>query len=348
MLASIEIIQLRKDEHLQICIENDVEYSIRTTGFENLVLSQQSLPEVDFTNIDLTCEIAGKKLYAPIIISAMTGGTDYGHYINRNLAAAAQELGVAMVTGSQRIAIEYPQFASFFQIRDIAPDILLFGNLGVVQLNSGYGINECQQAVDMIGADGLTLHLNVLQELIQPGGNTNFKGLYQKLRELVERVNFPIIVKEVGFGLSKQTIESLVDINIMGIDVAGAGGTSWIKIENLRREATLPKEVLLTLESLAISTYDSLQIAVARKRDKLVIASGGIRTGVDAVKALIIGADLVGMALPLLKPATESAAAVKRFLENFIWEMKVAMCSLGVETLKDLKKVGFNEVGGKI
>jgi len=225
----------RKQQHLDICLYKDVRSAL-TTGLERYRLVHQALPEMALADVDTRTEFLGHPLNAPILISSMTGGAERAYDINRRLAAAAQELGLAMGVGSQRVGIEDPSQMESFAVRDIAPDILLFANLGAVQLNYGYGVKECRATVESIGADALILHINPLQEAVQPGGDTDYGDLAAKIAAICHELPYPVIVKEVGWGLSRAAARQLRRAGVAALDVAGAGGTSWSEVERYRAE----------------------------------------------------------------------------------------------------------------
>lgn len=330
----------RKQDHLEICLTKPVE--VGSSGFENYHFTHNALPEVDFAKIDTSVKFLGKKLSAPILISSMTGGTDQGGLINRNLAKAAQKVGVAIAVGSQRIAIEQSSnrtIVETFQVRKWAPDILLFANLGAVQLNYGFGIKECQKAVEIIEADALILHLNPLQEAIQPEGNTNFAGLLLKIERICKALSVPVIVKEVGCGISEETAQKLFNAGVKIIDTAGWGGTNWAVIEGLRQtQAKVEADLGETFSCWGIPTAESI-IQCRRVKSLRIIGSGGIRNGIEIAKAIALGANLVGLALPLLKPAIKSEKTVEEKLLQLIKELKITMFCLGKENIKELNKV---------
>lgn len=326
----------RKRKHVEVCLSAQVEYATRTTGFELYDLPYRALPETDLARIDTGTSFLGKRLSAPLLIGAMTGGAELSKHINRNLALAAQRLGIGLMLGSQRVMLEHPEAAASFDVRNHAPDILLIGNLGVAQLNKGYGAADLRRAVKSIGADALALHCNPLQEAVQPGGDTDFRSLVPKLSQLVPGSDFPVVLKEVGHGLSAEVASMVEEVGFAALDVAGAGGTAWAKVEALVRYGELRHPELC---EWGISTSEAVKEVHNTLPAMPLIASGGIRSGMDAAKALVLGAEVVAVARPLLAPAIESVDAVLAWLEPFIWELEVAMHGCGVSSLEALKKV---------
>ncbi len=327
----------RKDQHIRCCLEKNVESSL-ATGFEKYILVNHPLPEITLEDIDTSSTFLGKRVTAPFIISPITGGTESSIKINKNLAKAAQELGIVMSVGSQKLALENPSLIPTYQVRDVAPDIPLLANLGAIYLNYGYGLEECKRAVEMIQADGLVLYLNPLQKIIQGSPQLNFKDLIKKISKVCREVDVPVIVKEVGFGLSSSAAVLLKEAGVWALDIAGAGGTSWARIERLIREEGTPCNPLGdTFDNWGIPTAESLVSIVEVIKDMPIIASGGIRNGMDMAKAIVLGASYVGMALPLLAPAVESSGAVKEKIQNVITEFRVAMFCCGKKNLEELK-----------
>ena len=331
----------RKEEHLRINLEEDVQFSQITTGLEKYYFVHQALPEIDAADINLSTTLFGKKLKAPLIISPMTGGTETAGDINRNLAQAAQQTGIAMGVGSQRCAIETPEVNNTYQIRDVAPDILLFANLGAVQLNYGYGVAECQQAVEMIQADALILHLNTLHEALQPYGNTNFAGLLKKIERVCHELTVPVIVKEVGYGISQSVAGRLAAAGVSGIDVAGAGGTSWGEVERHRARSKSADNVAAAFKQWGIPIDESILMVQRGAPDVTMIASGGIRTGIDAAKVIALGADAAGIASPFLKVASISAEAVSQAIHEIVEGLRISMFCIGAANLHQLKHSPF-------
>ena len=329
--------QQRKKEHLEICLDTERVTGASRTGFDRYYFVHNALPELDIDELDLSTTFLGKRLRAPILISSMTGGFDLARQVNRNLAAAAQELGIAMGVGSQRVAIEEPSAASSFQVRDVAPDILLCANLGAVQLNYGYGLDQCQRAVAMIGADALIFHLNVLQEAVQPEGNRNFKGLTEKIASVCRQLTVPVVAKEVGNGLSVDVARRLVRAGVKAVDVAGKGGTSWSAVE-AQRAAQSGQRAETTFADWGIPTEEAL-VSIRQALPEIpLVASGGIRTGVDVAKAIALGADIAAFGQPLLAAALESSDHVVKFIAKVIHEIKVAMLCVGAADLTALRQ----------
>src|SRR5690625_4517102 len=282
-------INVRKTEHIRICLEEEVEGVNKSTGLEDVSFIHNALPEIDFANISLATNFLGKPLKAPFLISSMTGGSDLATSINNNLAQAAEERGWAIALGSTRAFVESDAHAESFLIRQHAATVPLIANLGAVQLNYGYGVDECQTIIDKTEADSLVLHLNSLQEVVQDGGDLNFENLLPKIERLCKNLEVPIGVKEVGFGIDGAVAEKLYNVGIAYIDVAGAGGTSWSQVEKFRTEDPLRKAAAEAFNNWGIPTKDCI-VSVREKLPKApIVASGGMKTGVDAAKAITIG-----------------------------------------------------------
>lgn len=327
----------RKADHIRINLEENVQFPALTPGLERLRFVHQALPELDLTAIDLGANLLGRQLRAPLLISSMTGGTDRARSINRRLAAAAQATGIAMGVGSQRAAIERPQLADSFHVRDVAPDILLLANLGAVQLNYGYGLDQCRRAVDMIEADALVLHLNALQEAVQPEGNTNFAGLLGNIAGICRGLAVPVIAKEVGWGISTHAARMLADAGVAVIDVAGAGGTSWSQVELHRAPDAASARVAAAFADWGIPTAEAIRNVRAAAPDVTVIASGGLRSGVDVAKCLALGASACGLASPFLKAAAESDEAVVAVVAELTRTLRIAMFVAGAADIAALQ-----------
>jgi isopentenyl-diphosphate Delta-isomerase len=328
----------RKAEHIRICLESNVQFQNRGSGFDRYHFSHSCLPELDYHQIDLTTKLLGKQLGAPILISSMTGGTLQAQEINYRLAEVAQEYGLAMGVGSQRVAIEQPQVAATFQVRQIAPDILLLANLGAVQLNYQYGIEECERAVELLAADALILHLNPLQECIQPQGDTNFRGLLDRIATVCDRLPVPVIVKEVGNGISAPMAQQLLAAGVSGIDVAGAGGTSWARVESERAKTAIQRRLGETFGDWGIPTTECIATIRQIAPEVPLIASGGLRNGLDIAKAIALGADVGGLALPFLQAADSSTAAVRELAQILMAEIQTVLFCTGNASLSALQQ----------
>ncbi len=330
--------QQRKKQHLSYSLDTNAVSYPYGSGFDGYTFLHNALPELDMDESDTTARFWGGCVRAPLLISSMTGGFGLARKVNWNLAIAAQELGLAMGVGSQRVALEEPSVAESFQVREVAPDIFLFANLGAVQLNYGYGIDQCRRAVSMIQADALILHLNVLQEATQPEGDRNFKGLTNKIAQICRQLEVPVLVKEVGTGISDEVALRLQDAGVRAIDVAGTGGTSWYAVE-ARRAAKKGQFPEKTFANWGIPTDESLKMVRRAVPDLELVASGGIRNGLDVGKAVALGANLCGIGQPLLEPALNSAGRVVETISKIIYEIKLTMLCAGARNLEALRQV---------
>jgi isopentenyl-diphosphate delta-isomerase len=333
-------IENRKTEHLRVCLEKDVEFKEITSGFEKYRFEHCCLPELDRGEIDLSTTFLGKSLKAPILISSMTGGTSLAHLVNTRLATVAQRYGLAMGIGSQRIALEQPEVAPTFAVRHLAPDILLFANLGAVQLNYGYGWQECLKLVELLEADVLILHLNPLQEWVQSKGDKNFKGLLTKIEQICLKLPVPVVVKEVGNGISAKMAQKLIEVGVAAIDVAGAGGTSWAKVESQRANDQKQQHLGEIFADWGIPTAECITSIREINSGIPLIASGGLKNGLDIAKAIALGADLGGLARPFLKAAVESETAIDEVINLLIAELEIILFCTGNANLVDLKRSG--------
>lgn len=326
----------RKDQHLDIVLKEQVEGKGITTGLERYRFVHDPLPEIDYQDIRLETEFLGKPLSAPFLIASMTGGTPRAAEINRMLASLAQRRGWALGVGSMRVIIEQPDLLDTFQVRRIAPDVPILANLGAVQLNYGFGADECLRVVDAIEADGLVLHLNSMQEVFQPEGNTNFRGLLRRMEELIRSMPIPVGVKEVGWGISGETAERLAEAGVAFIDVAGAGGTSWSQVEKHRNPDPVSRAAADAFADWGIPTAECI-IDVKRRCPELpLIASGGLQNGVDVAKSLALGADLAAFARSLLVAAA-SEESLEFLAERFERELRIAMFGIGAASIAELR-----------
>lgn len=331
----------RKDEHLDVVLNRDVRTG-KTSGFETIHFEHCALPELDLDQIDLSTIFLGKKMHVPFLISSMTGGPAKAAQINENLAKAAGRLGIAFAVGSQRIAVEGVGQAGFGRsLREAMGDMPLLSNIGAAQLGAVNGIANAERAVEMIGADALIVHLNPLQEAVQYGGDRDWRGLLSKIELLVKQLRVPIIVKEVGFGISGRLAGKLNDIGVKIIDVAGAGGTSWAAVEAGRAPNERLRTIAETFREWGIPTARALVDVRTACPETTIIASGGIRTGLDAAKAIRLGANLAGQAAGVLPAALESADAVVAHFEDRIEELRIACFCTGSATLDDLRRASL-------
>ncbi len=325
-------LEKRKAEHVRI-VAKYPSMDRRKFYFDDIRLTHRALPEISLDEIDPSIEFLGKKLFFPFIISSMTGGGDkLLKKINTHLAEAAEAEGIAMGVGSQRIFFSEPTSRSSFDLRSVAPNALLLSNLGAVQLNEDMTLQHAKAVVDILKADALCIHLNPLQEAIQPEGDTNFSNLWKKIGEIVQGLEVPVIVKEVGAGISVPDAELLIKAGVQTIDVAGAGGTSWSRIEAARCGDPALGECF---QDWGIPTPEALR--ALSDLDVTLIASGGIRSGIDMAKAMILGASLCGMARPFLTPAMESTDAVRKVIQRIKREFVTTMFLLGCKNIEDLK-----------
>jgi isopentenyl-diphosphate delta-isomerase len=327
----------RKSDHIRINLEEDVNFRQLTTGLENYHFLHQALPEIDLAQIDTSVSLLGKTLRAPLLISSMTGGTEQAHRINLTLAEAAEKCGIAMGLGSQRAALENADLAPSFQVRSVAPTAMLLANLGAVQLNYGYSVDHCRRAVEMIEADALILHFNALQEAVQPEGNTNFSGLLAQVEAVCRALEIPVIAKEVGWGFAEDTVRQLTEAGIAAIDVAGSGGTSWTQVEMYRAKSEVRRRVAATFVDWGIPTSEAILAAKRAGNGLPIIASGGLRNGLDMAKCIALGASVAGMAGPFLKAAVNSLQAVLDEIEIATTELRIAMFGIGVDSIEALQ-----------
>ncbi|WP_010651840.1 type 2 isopentenyl-diphosphate Delta-isomerase [Oceanobacillus massiliensis] len=330
-------INQRKTEHIRLCLTGNVEGVNKSTGLEGINFLHNALPEINFADITLETSFLNKKLKAPFLVSSMTGGTELATKINQNLALAAEEKGWALGIGSTRAFLESDQHKESFLIRKQAPTAPLIANIGAVQFNYGYGAEDCQRIIEKTGADSIVLHLNSLQEAVQDGGDLNFENLLPKIEQVCKTLGAPVGVKEVGFGIDGEAAERLYNAGISYIDVAGAGGTSWSQVEKLRSRDPLKKAAAEAFNNWGNPTKDCIVSVRSKLPEAPIVASGGMKTGVDAAKAITIGADIIGFARQLLKAATESAEDVIQTMEQIELELKMTMFGIGVKNLDELK-----------
>ena len=327
----------RKADHLRINAAEDVSAKGITSGFDSYRFEHRALPEIDLADVDTSTELLGKKLKAPLLVSCMTGGTPEAQSINATLAEVAQEFGIAMGLGSGRALIEKPETLPTFDVRPYAPSVLLLANLGAVQLNKGYGVDECRRLIDMLRADALVLHLNALQEALQPEGDTNFRGLLAKIAALCKQLEAPVVVKEVGWGIGPSAVRALFDAGVAAIDLAGAGGTSWSEVERYRIAEPWRERVAAAFAGWGIPTDECLRKARSVAPKQTIIASGGIATGLDVAKAIALGADAAGIAGPFLRAADVSTDAARDYAHELIETLRITMFCTAARTIDELR-----------
>jgi isopentenyl-diphosphate Delta-isomerase len=328
--------EARKARHLDICLEDDVASRL-DAGWDAVRLHHEALPEFALADVDVTTAFLGHPLRAPLIISSMTGGTARAREINLRLAHAAEAAGIAFGLGSGRAMLEDPSMRSTFDVRPAAPKVVLFANLGAVQLNYAVGIDDARRLVDELGANGLYLHLNPLQEALQAGGDTNFRALEPKIAALCAALDVPVIAKSVGSGIAPSTAKRLLSCGVAAIDVAGAGGTSWALVEGRRSGEGARERIAEAFGDWGYATPRATAALRAAFPDTPLVASGGVRNGVHVAKALALGADLAGMALPFLRVAEESDAAVAALIDEVVTTLRIALFVSGARTVTDLR-----------
>ncbi len=332
------MIENRKLDHIRINLENDVQFPRLRTGLGSVRFVHQALPGLDLDQVDTSTQFLGKSLSAPLLISSMTGGTAEARAINRNLAVAAQHASIAMGLGSQRAALQDPALIPTFQVRDVAPGILLLANLGAIQLNYGYGPAECLRAVEMVAADALILHLNPLQEAVQPEGDRDWSGLLGKIERVCRALPVPVIAKEVGWGLSAQAAQDLANAGVAALDVAGAGGTSWSEVESHRAPTPLHGRIAAAFADWGLTTLESLRAVRQAAPHLPAIASGGLRNGIDVAKVIALGASLAGIASPFLRAAAQSPEAAVDKATELVSVLRIAMFAAGAGSISQLQE----------
>ncbi|NQZ31270.1 MAG: type 2 isopentenyl-diphosphate Delta-isomerase [Oceanospirillaceae bacterium] len=332
----------RKIEHIDV-IQKDSLTDRGGNHFDAVRLTHRALPELALSEVDSSCVFLGKTLSFPLLISSMTGG-DHPliRQINQHLAEAAEQCQVALAVGSQRVMFSHAQARESFKLRQYAPSTVLLGNLGAVQLNKGFGLEQARAAIDVLAADGLYLHLNPLQEAIQLEGDTDFSNLSEKIQHIAQGLDKPVLLKEVGSGFSVQDFEKGLAAGIKYFDVAGRGGTSWSRIEHHRNQSTAQQQgtnsndLGLCFQDWGIDTVTSLKMLNPYLNKATLISSGGLRNGIDMIKSVILGASICGMAAPFLKPAMQSTEAVVAEIERLRREFNTAMFLLGMKDINSL------------
>ncbi len=327
---------VRKNQHISICATRDVEATDRYTGLEEVTLLPCALPDLDWSDLDTSTWFLGSRFRFPLLITGMTGGLARGAEINLRLAKAASAFGIPMGVGSQRVALDNPDHASIFTVKKAVPDLFLIGNIGIAQLLSANATDLCQRAVDMIAADALAIHVNVLQEVVQVEGDRNFRGVLNKIEAIAKALSVPLLIKEVGVGLDPTTAQRLMEAGVAALDCGGKGGTSWSMIEGERASSSVTRAVAQTFRDFGIPTAVSLAAIRAALPHVSLAATGGIRDGLMVAKACALGANVCGIGLPLLRAALESEDAVHQQLTTFAQGLRIAMVVTGARSLSDL------------
>ncbi len=327
----------RKIEHVRLCLNEEVGASGITAGFEHYRFRHNALPELNYDDISLRTVFLKRALRTPLLISSMTGGSAATGAINARLAEAAERRGWALGVGSIRAAVERSELAATFRVRDKAPGIPVIANIGAVQLSYGFGVEECRRAVEIAGADWLVLHLNGIQEVFQPEGNTGFADLLPRIERVCRELKIPVGVKEVGWGIDGETALRLYSAGVAFVDVAGAGGTSWSQVEKFRSSDPVRRAAAEAFADWGIPTAECIAEVRAASKHGALIGSGGLRHGVDAAKALALGADLAGFGRNLLGPAVESEEALDQALAQVELELRTAMFGIGAPDLAALR-----------
>ena len=329
----------RKDDHIRVCLEEQVDDLGVSPGFDEYRFDHDALPELNLEEVSTHGSFLGKTIEAPFMIGAMTGGTAKAGAVNRILAEAAERTGIPMALGSQRPMLESSESSVSYSVRDIAPTIPILGNIGAVQLNYGVTAERLNEMIAVSGVDALMFHINPLQEAIQPGGDTRFKGLLDRLRETIPLLSVPAFVKEVGSGFSETTATKLQSLPISGVEIAGVGGTSWSKVEAHRTQDSGQAEAGMRLATWGMPTAESIQIVRNAFPEKIVISSGGVRSGLDIAKSIALGADMGAMAKPFLQAAQDGVSSVIARIEALKQEIRIIQFVTGASIPEELRTV---------
>ncbi len=346
----MQVVSSRKTDHLRVALDARVQQPGRGTGLDRYFFDPISLPEFDLDQIDTSCELLGKRLRAPLLVGAMTGGTSEAGAVNRILAEAAQLCGVGFCLGSQRamLGMEAHQLRSF-SVRDVAPTTLLLGNIGAIQLRDHLSGRDLERLALAVGADGMFVHLNPLQEAIQPEGDRDWRGVFDALGDAAANCGLPVLAKEVGAGLSAATLARLKLLGLAGVETAGVGGTSWSRIEALRHGNRTPKSIAgEVLCDFGTSTADSVVLARAAFPSRIVIASGGLRDGLEVAKCVALGASACAMAAPFLRAAAGGVGDVVTEIEGVIETLRVTMFLVGAPDVRQLSLTPLTKVRGRL
>ena len=339
----MELIVKRKNDHIALALSAEAQ-STANAGFDKYRFEHNALPELNYAEIDTSVKFLGRKIDMPLMISSMTGGGEKSAKINRGLAEIANDYNICFAVGSQRIALGDKAFENVFQVKKYVPNITLLANLGAVQLNYGFSVDDYKRAVNMIEADALILHLNPLHEIFQIGGNTNFSGLLKKIENICKNSYVPVIVKEVGYGISANVAKKLQSAGVFAVDIAGAGSVSWSNIESLRGNDVVVKNAAKTFADWGIPTTECVRDVAANVNNIAIIASGGVKNGLDMAKSIALGADICGNASTFLKGIIESRAECENYMETLKMELKTVMFCTGSKNIKELKTTKLNKI----
>jgi isopentenyl-diphosphate Delta-isomerase len=329
----------RKKEHIALCVGQDVSFKDKTTLLECVELHYNNLPEIDFNDVDLSTNFLGKNFDFPFLASAITGGAQVAKKINQDIAKACQEKGIGMGLGSMRAMIEEPKLTETYNVRSVAPDIFVAGNIGAAQIKE-YSPQQLNETIDSLGLDALAIHINAAQEAMQPEGDLNFSKVIERIKLYNEEISVPVYVKEVGHGVGFETAQIMEELGIKAVDVQGAGGTSWTYIDALRKKTGMKE----TFRDFGLPTALSI-IETKNAFTGKIVGSGGIRSGLDGVKSIVLGADIVGNAMPVLKSQQKSLTTLTKYFDNFEKEMKVASFLLGCKNIDELQKQEYVVLG---
>lgn len=329
---------LRKLKHIEACLLPESQY-IKTTGLADIALEHHATASLNFADIDITTTFLGKNLQAPLMIAPMTGGVKMAALLNERWAKACEHFALPLGVGSQRLALEHDDIKASYQVRQWAKTTLVFANLGGAQLLNNNAIDLALRAVAMIEADALFIHINPVQEICQQGGDTNWQGLLSSLHKIINRLhldNIPVFIREVGFGFSQKDVKALVDIGVYGLDCAGAGGTSWSRVEGLCAKNPSYQRLASVFAEWGINTVQSIRNVRAINKSIPLIATGGIRSGLDVAKVLALGANMAAMAQPMLSMAMVSEEQLYDFIAQILLELKVSMFANGANNILEL------------
>ncbi|MDR1361622.1 MAG: type 2 isopentenyl-diphosphate Delta-isomerase [Holosporaceae bacterium] len=335
----------RKDEHLSIVLAEQVSDDRSGSSFDNYTFVHNALPEIDFANVDTSLKFLGRKMNLPIMISPITGGSERSKKINRALSELANDFKIGFAVGSQRGALTDKDLEVTYKIRQYAPDILVFANFGAVQLNYGFSLDECRRAIDMIDADALVLHLNPLHEIFQMEGNTNFSGLLKKIEHICAKLDAPVVIKEVGYGISAELAKKLADVGVYAVDIAGSGSISWGDVEGKKSNDIVKNSVSKVFAHWGNSTAQCLEEIAKNVKNIKIIASGGIKNGIDMAKSIAMGAEFCGNASEFLRRVVLSRSESEIFVESLALELKAAMFCLGCKNIAELRHVDMRKNG---